>query len=91
MGYMAHPGHELRAVLGRLKSVSNEGHLTLETERVFRLYLPYDCSGVTEICYLALAADAIPAVQVCLKSAINEVQFTQSEKELLSVSPVALQ
>jgi hypothetical protein len=42
------PAHGLQAVQVRLKSVSKEGHLTLETEIVFRPCLPYDYSEVTE-------------------------------------------
>jgi hypothetical protein len=45
---MVLPAHALQPVRVRLKSVSNEGHFTLEAETVFRPYLPYDCSGVTE-------------------------------------------
>jgi hypothetical protein len=40
--------HALRAVQVRLKSVSKEGHFTLEAEIVFRPYLTQDSGVVTE-------------------------------------------
>jgi hypothetical protein len=56
-------------------SVSNEGHFTLEAERVLS-YLPLHCSRVTEICDVALPAHALQAVHVRLKSVYNEGHFT---------------
>jgi hypothetical protein len=38
--HMGPPAHALKVVKVRLKSVSTEGHFTLEAERVFCLYLP---------------------------------------------------
>jgi hypothetical protein len=45
---MVYRAHAQKAVQGRLKSVSSDGHFTVEAENIFRLYLPCDCSGVTE-------------------------------------------
>jgi hypothetical protein len=70
------PTQALRAVQVRLKSVSNEGHFTLEAETNFRPYLPSHCSGVTDICHLGISAHALRAVSVRLKSVSNEGHFT---------------
>jgi hypothetical protein len=51
--------HALLAVQVTLNSVSNEGDFTLEVERVFRPHLPSHCSGVTEICHMAIPAHAL--------------------------------
>jgi hypothetical protein len=40
--------HALQAMEVRLKSVSKEGHFSLQTEKIFRPYLPQDSSVVTE-------------------------------------------
>jgi hypothetical protein len=40
--------HALQALEVRLRSVRNKGHFTVEAETLFRPYLAYDCSGVTE-------------------------------------------
>jgi hypothetical protein len=42
-----------------LKSVSNEGHFTIEAEKVFPPYLASQWSWVKEICNVALAAQAL--------------------------------
>jgi hypothetical protein len=39
------PFHALQVVLLSLKSVSNERHLSLKVETVFRPYLPHRCGG----------------------------------------------
>jgi hypothetical protein len=52
---MALAAHALRAVQVRLKSVNNEGHFTLEAEKVLCPYLASHCNGVNEICDIALA------------------------------------
>jgi hypothetical protein len=54
--------HALQALQVRLKSVSNEGHFTFEAETVFRPYLAYDCSGVTEKYHIVLPAHALQGV-----------------------------
>jgi hypothetical protein len=64
----------------RLKWVSNEGHFTLEAERVFCPYHLSHRSGVTEICDMALPAHALQAVQVRLKSVTNEGHFNLEAK-----------
>jgi hypothetical protein len=46
--HMALTFRALRAVQGRLKSVSTEWHFTLEAETDFRLYHASHCSGVNE-------------------------------------------
>jgi hypothetical protein len=74
--HMAPPAHAPQAVQVRFRSVSNEGHATLETERVFPQYLHSHCSGTTEICHMVLSAHALRAVQVTLKSVSNEGHFT---------------
>jgi hypothetical protein len=55
---MALHTHALQLLQGWSKSVSNEGHFTLEAETVFSPYLPSHCSGVTEICHMAIPAQA---------------------------------
>jgi hypothetical protein len=70
----------------RLKSVSNEGHFTLEAETLLRSYLPLHCRGVTEIYHMALPAHALRAVQVTLKSVGNEGQFTLEAEFLVPIS-----
>jgi hypothetical protein len=74
-----------------LKSVSNEGHFTVEAETVFRPYLLSNCSGVNEICNMALPAHVLRAVQVRLKSVSNERHFTLEAEKLFRPSPLALQ
>jgi hypothetical protein len=73
---MALTAHELEAVQVTWTSVNNEGHFTLEAERVFRPYLPSHCSGVTEVCHMELPAHALRAVQARLKSFSDEGNFT---------------
>jgi hypothetical protein len=65
---MVHPAHVLQALQLRLKSVCNEGHLILEAETVFRPYLHWDYSRVTEYYHVVLPALALQAVQIALKS-----------------------
>jgi hypothetical protein len=43
-----------QAVKGRLKSVSNEGHFTIEAETGFRLYLPSYSSYMYQICHMSM-------------------------------------
>jgi hypothetical protein len=64
--YMALLARALRTVQVRTKSLSNEGHFTLEAETVSRSYIPSHCSGGTEICHMALPAHALRAVKVKL-------------------------
>jgi hypothetical protein len=78
----AHASHE---VVVRLKSYSNEGHFTLETETVFRPYLLSHCSLVTEIYHVTHPAHALRAVQVRMNSGSSEGHFT------LEAATVALQ
>jgi hypothetical protein len=70
--------------------VSNEEHFQLKAETVFRLYLNWNCSGVTEICHMALPAQALRAVHVWLKSVINEANITREEKHFFVLSPLAI-
>jgi hypothetical protein len=63
---MALSAHALRPVQITLKSVSNEGHFTLEAETDFSPYLFSHCSGMTEIWEMALSAQALEAVPVSL-------------------------
>jgi hypothetical protein len=72
---MALTAHALQAVKFRMKSVNNERHITSEAEIVLLLYLPSKCSGVTEICHVALHTHALRAVKVKLKSFSNEGHF----------------
>jgi hypothetical protein len=83
---MPHGSHcaLLHAVQVRLKSVSNEGHFTLEAETVIRPYLPSHCSGVTEKFHVALSAHALQAAQFTLTPISNEGHFTLEAK---TVSP----
>jgi hypothetical protein len=53
------------------KSTRNEVRFNLDAKRLF-VY----CSGVTEICHMAITAHALQAVQVRLKSVSNEGHFT---------------
>jgi hypothetical protein len=73
---MALPTHSLRAVQVRLKSVSNEGHFTLEAEIFFCPYLPSHCSGVSDIYHIKLPAHVLSRVQVTIKSVSNSEYFT---------------
>jgi hypothetical protein len=86
------PAHALLAVKVRLKSVSNKGHFTLGTERVFRSHLSSHCSGVSEICYMAPPGHSLRVMQVRLTSVSNEGHFTVLADEFFSVvSPIAFQ
>jgi hypothetical protein len=60
----------------RSKSVSNEGRLTLEAQKVIRPCIPLHCSGVTETLHMAPPAHVLHAVQVRKKSVGNEGHFT---------------
>jgi hypothetical protein len=64
---MAFSALALGAVQVTLESVSNGGHFSLEVETVFRPYIHSHCSGMTEICYMALTTHALPAMEVRLK------------------------
>jgi hypothetical protein len=59
-----------------LKSVNNEGSITVEDETVFRPYLSSHRGGLTEIGNAALTAHALRAVQFSFKSISNEGHFT---------------
>jgi hypothetical protein len=72
---MVLPVHALQTGQVRLKSVSNEGHFTLEVEKVFHLYLPKDFSGVTEQ-YMVLPVHMLQTVPVRLKSVSNKGNYT---------------
>jgi hypothetical protein len=74
--YKAQPAHALKAVLLRLRSVSNEEHFALQAGTVLRPYLPWQRSRVTDICHTALSAHALHAVDVTLKSVSYEEHFT---------------
>jgi hypothetical protein len=73
---MALTAHALQAVQFRLKSVSNEGHFTLEAESVSHPYLPPPYSGRTEVSYMAHKAKALTAVQVTLRPVSKKRHFT---------------
>jgi hypothetical protein len=73
---MVFPAHALRAVQVWLKAVRNEGHFTVEGETVFRLYLTWDCSGVSQKYHVVLPTRALRAVQVRLMAVSNEGHFT---------------
>jgi hypothetical protein len=73
---MALPTNALRAAEVMLKSVTNEGHFTLEAEAVSCPYLSSHCSGVTKKCHMALPAKALQTFQDRLKSVSNEGHFT---------------
>jgi hypothetical protein len=86
---MALPAHEVLAVHVRLKSISIEGHFTLEAETVSSAYLPSHFSGVSEICDTPLPAHALQAVEVTLKWVTNERHFTvEAEKVFVYISPL---
>jgi hypothetical protein len=72
---MVFPAHTLRVVQVRLKAGSNEGHFTLQAETAFHPCLPSHCSGVTEICHMALSAHALRGLQVRLQTVSNERHF----------------
>jgi hypothetical protein len=74
--YLALRADTLQIVKVWSKPVSNEGHFSLEAERLFRLYFTSYFSGVTETSHLALRTHSIPAVEVCSKSVGNEGHFT---------------
>jgi hypothetical protein len=80
---MVLPAHALQAVQVTLKLASNEGHFTLEAETVFRPYLPYDSSGVTEEYHMVLPAHVLQAEQLRMKSVSNEEHFTLEVKKVL--------
>jgi hypothetical protein len=82
------PAHALLAVHVRLKSVSNEGHLTLDAETVFRPYLPSHSSVVNEICHVVFSAHASHAGQVSSKSDGKEGDFIhEAEIFFVLISP----
>jgi hypothetical protein len=60
----------------RLNSISIERRFNLEAETVFRPYLHSHYTGVTEICFMALLAHSLLAVEVRLKSGSNESLLT---------------
>jgi hypothetical protein len=68
--------HALKTVQVRLKLVSNEGYFTSDVKTVFRLYLPYDCSGVTEKYHKVLPAHDLQAVRLKLMSVSIAGRFT---------------
>jgi hypothetical protein len=88
--HVALPAHGLHAVQFRLKSVSNEGHFTLETETVFLPYPSSHCIGMTEISHVALPDHAPKAMQVWSTSFSNEGHFTREAETFSSLSPLAL-
>jgi hypothetical protein len=79
---MALLAHALQAVQIRLNSVSNEGHFTLEAEKLFRPYLPSHCSGVNEICHMELLVHALGSAQVRLKSVVMKTILLSMQKNL---------
>jgi hypothetical protein len=56
MRHMAPPANALQAEYVSLKSVSNEGHFTLEAETVFRPYVASRFGEVIKNLHLALPA-----------------------------------
>jgi hypothetical protein len=88
---MVLPAHALKAVQIRLKSVSNEGHFNHEVERVLRLYLPYDCSGVTEEYHMVFSAHAIQPGQIRLKWNSNEGDLTREVETVFRPISLGLQ
>jgi hypothetical protein len=84
--HMVLPPHETRAVsLGWNPSLR-------KAERVLRPYLLWHCSGVTEKCDITLPAHGLQAVNVTLKSVINEWHFTlQAETVFRPCLPLELQ
>jgi hypothetical protein len=73
------------------KSGSNEGHITLAAETVFRPYLAPHCSGVTQTSYVALPSHASQEVKVRLKLSSNDGHFRfEAEKFFVPIlSPIA--
>jgi hypothetical protein len=72
---MALSAYALRATQFKLISVSSEGHLLLEAERVFHPYLRPHCSGMIEISQISLPTHALQAVRVTLKLVSKERLF----------------
>jgi hypothetical protein len=62
--HMALPSHALQAVQVVFKSVSDEGHFTLEAETVFRPCLAWHCSRVPVTSRVVLPAHWLLTVQV---------------------------
>jgi hypothetical protein len=56
---MAQLVHALERAHVKLKSDSNEGRFILDAERLFHPYFFSHCSGIAEICHMALPADAL--------------------------------
>jgi hypothetical protein len=56
---MAYHTHALYAVHVWLKSVSNEGNITPEAEKIFRPYLAFDWSEMNETSNVALHTQAL--------------------------------
>jgi hypothetical protein len=79
---MVLPAHAVKSVQVYLKAVSNEGHFTLEVETVFRPYLPYDWSGVTEQYQMVLTVPGLQAVQDMLKSVSNKAEFNLEDERV---------
>jgi hypothetical protein len=74
------PPHELQVVNVCSKSVSNEGHFTLDTKAVFPHYLASHCSEMTEISCLVLPSHPLQVLQVLSKSISKEVHFALNAK-----------
>jgi hypothetical protein len=72
---MVLPAHVLQAMQVRMKSINQEGHFTLEAERLSRPYIPQDFSEVTEKYHMVLPAYALQELRVRLKSVSNEGYF----------------
>jgi hypothetical protein len=83
--------HAQQAVQVRVKTVSNEGHFTIEAETVFRSYVPSHSSEVTEVSNKALPTCALRAMQVRLRSISNEGRFTIEAETISHQSPHVLQ
>jgi hypothetical protein len=54
------------------KSVSNEGHFTLEDVKVFPTYLPLHISRVTDTLHFDLPTKTLHTLRVCTNSVSNE-------------------
>jgi hypothetical protein len=78
--------HAVQAVQVWSKSISNEGHLTLEAETFFRPSLPSHCSGLNETSYVSLLVHPLQAVLVSSKLVIYEWHFILEAEKFIRFS-----
>jgi hypothetical protein len=80
---MTLPSHAPRALFVRFTSFSNEGHFSLDEEKVCRPRLSTHCRGVTQIRHMALSPHALQPDQVRLKPVSKEGHIPLEAEEFI--------